>query len=296
MTENRTNNAGNQRVPAPERATKKVASRKPQQGSRNTSSPSSGSRPTAKTGVKWTKAKPSNRRTFIIGVIILIVVFDVGVLGVWAISNGGKSEPPSSNPVALIQSQLPPENIIPEIGYDSSLTFATHPEISIANASSMKPIENNLYKRGAGPGGSDLLYDALAVNRVLRLNTDWIQYLNQGNENVFESVSSDAKYPARQKLIELGNDSQIAFHRIALGEISHIGNKYYILAQVNYILIKSGQQEGFSNLFVYELIRSNNTLVITNFEQLALGASSNTAPSEPDYPVEDTTEGEIPAE
>jgi hypothetical protein len=288
MTDNKDDNAGNKRVPGNKRpagSAKKITARKAGQSPRGSSSSSSKPRSGGKSGGKRVAAKPTNRRNFIIGFIALIVIFDVVVLGVWAISNTGDKVPPNPDPVSLIQSQMPPEYTIPEIGYDSNLTFDKHPDISIANVASMKSIENNLYKKGGAADGSNLLYDALTVNRVLRLNTDWIQYLNQGNEKVFESVANDS---AKQKLIEVGAGSQIAFHRIALGEIRHIGNKYYILAQVNYILVKNGQQQSFDEVFVYELVRSRDTLLVSNLEHFPQGAVPAVTP--------DTNPGTDPAQ
>jgi hypothetical protein len=276
MTENNTNDAG--QPSAPEEGTTSSdtrskgttgsarKSKKPQKvKTRKSVQASKGS-----AGKETTKNKPKNlnRRNFIIGFIALIVVFDIVILSVVFFSGIGPKVAPNSDPKELIRGQLPIENAIPEVGYDPALSFANHTDLTIANTSSMKPIENNLFKKGGAPDGSDLLYDAMIVNRVLRLNTDWIDYLNQGNQKVFESLSSDPKDPAKQKLIELGGNSQIAYHRIALGEIRHIGSKYYIITQASYILVHDGQQEIFDDLFVYELIKQGNTLVVANFERI----------------------------
>jgi hypothetical protein len=236
------------------------------------------------------------RKRFTIGLIVLIVIVDL-VVGTVVLSQYFFKPKADTNPdpIALIQQQLPVENIIPEIGYDSSLTFANHTNLTIANTASMKPIENNLFKKGAGTDGSDLLYDALTVNRVLRLNTDWIEYLNQGNQRVFDSLATDPKYPAKTKLLALGGESQIAYHRIALGEIRHIGSKYYILAQASYILVHNGQHESFNDLFVYEIIAQGNTLVVSDFERIPQNqAQGNQVPEENRPAADETGEGTPP--
>jgi hypothetical protein len=273
MTDNNTNDSGQISTPqgaesasdkTPKKP-KKIEARKNRQGAKRSSSSKGDSN--AK-GTAKRKPNAKNRRNFIIGFIALIVLFDVVIMSIVFFSGIGPKVAPSADPVKLIQEQLPIENTIPEIGYDTSLTFANHTDLTIANTASMKPIENNLLKKGAGPNGSDLLYDALIVNRILRLNTDWIDYLNQGNEKVFESLSTDPKAPAKEKLIALGNGSMIAYHRIALGEIRHIGSRYYILAQASYILVRDGQQEAFDDVFVYELIRQGDTMVVSDFERI----------------------------
>jgi hypothetical protein len=321
MTENNTNDAGRQSFPVDDaavpgadstgtpRSTSSADSSTTKNKPRKISAPKSRRVPKDSSASKRkgdsndTGKRPAkgvrNRRNFIIGFIVVIVIFDIAILSVVFFSGLGPSAPPNSNPVTLIQEQLPIENTIPEIGYDSSLTFANHTDLTIANTSSMKPIENNLLKKGAGPNGSDLLYDALIVNRVLRLNTDWIDYLNQGNQKVFDSLSSDPKSPAKNKLIELGGKSQIAFHRIALGEIRHIGSKYYILAEVSYILVHDGQQESFDDLFVYELIRDGSTMVVGDFEripQIKAPAQAQTPPPDQSEAVTDETTTEVAPE
>jgi hypothetical protein len=224
------------------------------------------------------------RKQIIIVLIAVVLFFDVGIMTFWFSKGGGASVPPNPDPYALIQGQMSNNRTIAVIGYDHALTFASYPDLTIVNTSSLKPISNNLLKRGAAADGSDVLYDEQIVGRVLKFNSDWVDYLNDGNRTALGSIQESS--PAATKLAELGTDSQIAYHRLVIGEIRHIGKNYYIITRASYTLTGGGQLDIHDDIFVYKLVASQNTMLIVDFEQIFLDAMQQQQPIEEAGPVE----------
>jgi hypothetical protein len=250
----------------------------------------------AKSGARGKKR--FSRKRFLLALIAFIVVFDTVILSLWFFGGGNEPNvPPHTDPAVLIQGQMSNNKGIAEIGYDSALTFANHTDLTIVNTSSLKPIENDLFKSGAGPGEADLLYDELIVGRTLKLNSDWIYLLNQNDQAVFASVKADS--PAYTKISELGAGAVVAYHRLAIGEIRHIGKTFYIITRATYTLTHGGQLDIHDDIFVYKLSAQGNTMVVTDFEQITASTSPSVVPSTPveEPPLEElTSESEEPTE
>jgi hypothetical protein len=208
--------------------------------------------------------------------IALVVIFDVVILTIGYLSNKNSVKTPANtDPIALIQSQMSNNKTIAEIGHDSALIFANYPDLTIANAASLKPIENNLLKSGGGPDGKDSLYDEQIVGRVLKFNSDWVDYLNKSSQTVFESVQENS--PAQTKIAELGAGSLVAYHRLAIGEIRHTGKNYYLITRASYTLTKDGQLDIHDDIFVYKLVAQGTTMLIVDFEQIPVNAGPEPA-------------------
>jgi hypothetical protein len=207
------------------------------------------------------------------------VIFDVVILTIGALGgNTGTKVPPNPDPIALIQGQVSNNRNIAKIGHDRELTFANYPDLAIVNTASLKPIENNLLRSGGGPDGKDSLYDEQIVGRVLKFNSDWVDYLNKSSQAIFESVQENS--PAQTKVAELGAGSLVAYHQFAIGEIRHAGKNYYLITQASYTLTKDGKLDIHDDVFVYKLVAQGNTMLIVDFEQLPVNVAPNVTPEE----------------
>ncbi|MDR1184143.1 MAG: hypothetical protein LBK67_05040 [Coriobacteriales bacterium] len=233
-----------------------------------------------------------SRKQILIALIAFVVIFDAAVLSLWLLGGrGGPPVPPHTDIPTLIQGQMANNRNIHEIGYDSALTFANYPDLTIVNTSSLKPIENDLFKSEAGPDGTDLLYDEVIVGRVLKLNSDWDDYLNRGSQTVFTSVKENSA--AQTKIAELGAGSMVAYHRLAIGEIRHVGKNYYLIARATYTLTQSGQLDIHDDIFVYKLAAQGNEMVVIDFEQIAMNLPQEEPSAEPtgetgEEPIDET--------
>jgi hypothetical protein len=258
---------------------KKGTARRPD-GAKKTKGPNAsadkrakGSRPQvgAKSSKRPTGKTRFSRKQIIIALFVVIFVFDAIVMSLWYFGNrSGPAVPPNPEPYSLIQSQMSNNRSIAEVGYDSALTFANYSNLAIVNTASLKPIENNLLKSGGAPGGGDSLYDEQIVGRVLKLNSDWVNYLNRGDQTVLASVQEGSA--AQAKLTELGAGSLVAYHRLAIGEIRRSGKNYYLITQASYTLTKDGQLDIHDELFVYKLVARGATMLVVDFEQIPVGS------------------------
>jgi hypothetical protein len=208
--------------------------------------------------------------------------------------SGGESVEPYTDQVALIQGQMAYNRNIYEIGYDEGLTFANYPNLTIVNTSSLKPIENDLLKAAGGPDGEDLLYDELIIRRILKLNSDWIDHINRGDQSVFTSVQEGSE--AQPKLVELAADaSGASYHRLAIGEMRHVGKNYYLITRATYTLTKAGQLDIHDDILVYKLVAQGDTMLVVDIEQIPGSPPPNEPASEPanetpEEPLEDAEE------
>jgi hypothetical protein len=237
-----------------------------------------------------------SRKQFLIGLIAIVLIFDVGVISLWYFGNrSGPPVPPNPDPYSLIQGQMSNNRSIAEVGYDSALTFANYPNLTIVNTASLKPIENNLLRAEGAPDGKDSLYDEQIVGRVLKLNSDWVNYLNRSDRSAFDSVQEGSA--AETKIGELGAESLVAYHRLAIGEIRHSGKNYYLITQASYTLTKDGQLDLYDDLFVYKLVAQGNTMLVADFERIPVGSPQEqpvdtpTDDVEGEQPVDDTGDG-----
>jgi len=208
------------------------------------------------------------RLTLIVVLAVVFLAFDVGVLIAWNFREPAKVVAPSSDPIGLIKRQLETgagENI-PVVGFDTNLMFAKLDGITIVSTSKLTPIENNFYKVSSNPLGSDLLYDEMIVNRVIRFNSEWISYVNKGDQKIFTSIASGGK--AESKIKELGAGAKLDYFRLAIGEIQYTGKSYYVVAQINYGLTVSSQLKIYNDVFVYELVAKDDTMLVKDFEQV----------------------------
>jgi hypothetical protein len=212
-----------------------------------------------------------SRLQIIIGVVVVFLLVDAGLLAFFLNRTTVPSTSPPSDLYRLIQGQIASNRNVSELGSDLTLTFTDYPDLSIVNTSSLKPIEDNVLARGAGPEGTDILYDEQIVKRVLTFNSDWVDYLNFKDTAALASVEEGSA--AASKLAELGTGSTVSYHRLALGELRHIGQHYYLIARASYTLTKEGHLDLHDEVFVYKLVAAQDTMLITDFEQISLGVT-----------------------
>jgi len=213
--------------------------------------------------------KPRFHKQILIIMSAVFLVFDLAMLGIWGLQRPEAMVPPSADPATLISKQLITSDLdhnISLVGYDTTLSFANLQGLTIIpDLSLLQPIENNLYKKAAASGGSDLLYDEMIVWRIISFNSTWVEFLNDGARNVYSSVETAST--AEAKVAQLGRDSRIYLTRLSFGEIGHIDQTYYIIVQADYTLFNGEQADVHTDIFVYQLIPKGNTMLIEDFQQ-----------------------------
>jgi hypothetical protein len=213
----------------------------------------------------------SKRKRLIIVLIIVIIVFDI-LAAVCLFSGllGGRAEV-NQDPVNLIASQTVNNHgsNIADIGFDSAITLdQIGPYIKSVDYRTLKPLTNN-YLSSTGTGDSRVTYlvDATAVARVISVNSNWVNYLNNGNEDVFNDVLPDSK---ASQFIESFKGDQIAYHRLAFGRIYTQGSNIYVITQPQITLLRDGKSATVNDIFVFKLVKRGDTLIISDIEDVKL--------------------------
>lgn len=228
-----------------------------------------------------TKAtQASGRKRIIIALIIAILVVDIVLLAIWVTTRGATGQAVVGEPLTVVSSQLGNNHgsAIYQIGYDPALSFSTYGSaITSIDATTLKPLENNyLATSGSGSSAVTVLVDETAFGRVIAMNADWVAYLNRADNTVLSDVWSGTT--AEQYLQQYPAGTQIAFHRLALGEINVVGKYVYVLAEANYTLLYNGQSNAVDSVFLYKLAPQGDSLAVSNIEQLAAPPPSATPP------------------
>jgi hypothetical protein len=243
----------------------------------------SGTSSTKKTKAKARSARPTSRkienpgfRRIVIILIVAFVAFDFILLGIMFFSSQG--DPPGyyTDPAPVLSKYVVADGNINEIAYDqglSRLKFSNFPNLTIVNTASLKLIDNNKYKP-FGPGGSPLFYDDLIIDRVMRLNNDWVDYLNNGNMAALNSVVSNS--PAETKLKEWGTGFNVAYHRLVFGEMRHVDKNYYIITQATYTLAGGGILDQRDDVMIFRLRGEGNIMKVVDMELIPTTTSSAT--------------------
>lgn len=223
--------------------------------------------------------RPRYHKQILIACIVVFLLLDLAILGFARFQKPAEVVAPSTDSLSLIAKELSSADIdgnIAQVGYDTSLTFASIDSLTFTDISQLQPIEDDLYKKEGGPDGSDLLYDEMIVWRIINFNSTWVDYLNKGARNVYSSVETSSA--AETKLADMGVGSKVSFARLSFGEIRHIDNDYFIIVQADYSLIGTdNQSEIHSDVYVYHLVPSGNTMLIVDFELLNKTAPTSNA-------------------
>ena len=198
----------------------------------------------------------------LIAVVLVVDVLAVGLLLAARGQRGGTAEA-NPNPVELIHGQLECNHgqAIANITYHPELTFAAYPA---GRGSTLRPISNNYLASVPDGGGRQVvLIDETAVGRLLSFNSDWVAYQNSGETAVFGNVLADSQ---AEQFVNQHDGFKIAFHRLAIGEISTDGKAVYVLAQPVYTLLKDGQAVTVSDVCLFVFVRQGDTLVLSGIE------------------------------
>jgi hypothetical protein len=201
----------------------------------------------------------------ILPIALVAAVAIGGALIFFLLFSSSKDVAPNSDLEAVIMSQSANNETIGDIGWDAGVKFADHKTEMVKNAS-LQPIENNFAGEGESKADDDdLLYDELAIGRVMKYNSDWVKYSLEGDDSVFDSVSGKA---VKEKVIARNDGAQVAFHSLKVGEVKMDGNSCYVIVNERYTLAKDGGITPVENVVIYELKEKGNTLYIKDFEKV----------------------------
>jgi hypothetical protein len=215
--------------------------------------------------------KGSFRRVIIIALVVVAAIFVLNFLGVLdrAGSRAGQF-PPNEDMMQVLMTQLSQGPAIAVLDEDTSLTFVYYSDTAalqeLTGGKELKPIEDNLFKKGS----PNLLYDELIVGRVIKLGSDWsvgsTAVIDEAEKNAY--LNSVKGKTAEEKIVAKAAGAQIAFHSMTIGEIRRAGGAYFLLTRERYTLAKDGALSEKEAIFVYELSKSSDGMYVTDFAEL----------------------------
>jgi hypothetical protein len=217
-----------------------------------------------------TKQRRIKVKTMVLVLVAAMLLVDVLAVG-FLLLGRSPAQPDNqveahSNPVELIQGQLDSNHgkVIDTITYHPGLTFASY-QIT-RDSVILTPLSNNyLASVGTGEERRVVLIDETAISRLLAFNSDWVAYLNSDSPAVFDNVLADSQV---EEFIYSLKGFKVAFHRLAIGEISSHGEQVYVLAQPQYTLIKEGRVATVNDVCLFVFVKSGDTLKLSSIESL----------------------------
>jgi hypothetical protein len=207
---------------------------------------------------------PKKTKRILINVTLVVVTAAIIVAAILLVLDRDKPIVPAENPSQVLDSMFGLSDSIAEIDYDPALTFENYGDIAMAGGKELKPLENDLFRKGKD--GENILFDESIVSRVIVFNSNWVDAQNGDSEDVLASVVKNSE--AVDKLKEKGGTAQIAFHRMDIGAIAQDGKNYYILTRENYTMVANGESKPFEGVYAYKLVPKKDQLLIQDFATL----------------------------
>jgi hypothetical protein len=206
-----------------------------------------------------------SKKNMTIVMVAMMFVVDVLAVGVMFMIRSPEAEAAvNNNPIDLISGQLASNHgqAIAYITYHPELTYSSY---QITKGSSLlKPLSNNyLTTVGKGEESQVILIDETAISRLLAFNSDWVAYQNNNNPAVFDNVLAGSQ---AEQFVNQHAGFKIAFHRLAIGELSSDSQYVYVLAQPVYTLLKDGQAVTVSDVCLFVFVKQGDTLVLVAIE------------------------------
>ena len=211
---------------------------------------------------KWLKI-------IILALVVVIIVF-IALTIIFVVS-GNHGEPvPPSNMQDVLNKHFGEEKGIANVEFDPSMTIDKVGKLKMSGAGNLKPITDNLMKKGKKKDGSDgLLFDDQIVGRIIKYNSDLVSYANDEVDDVFDSVKK--KSQAEEFTKKIVDKRHIAYHNLVFGEILRGSKKnYFALVSENYTTINLDTSEAIEVTinYVYKLIPDGNTMIIEDIEKV----------------------------
>ena len=244
-------------------------------GNKNTITPNTNTPNKKRPGSSLLNTRAKRIAAIVVAALLLGELFFLTYNGLGGAS--GKTAAVNPSPAAVISSQLSHNRNgqIGEVGYDYALNLTNvGPYIKTVDTKKLAPLSNNYLAEIDNNGTKQVvLIDETAVGRVIAFNADWSAYLAGNGRAVFDDVKAGSR---AEQLVKAYDGYQILVFRLAIGQTYTDGKNVYILAQPQYTAMKDGRWATVDDVFLYTLVRQENTLVISEIEQIKLPASKDT--------------------
>ena len=169
---------------------------------------------------------------------------------------------PMADKAALIATQLYKNTNVEQIVHNDQLVFDSSKDYGITDLNNSKPIDNNIWME---KDGQTVYYDQSIVGTLIAFDSQWIDYVNNGNKAVLSLLKKDSPaYKNASGFSKIGKIKE-AFKRLEIGEIRQGQNGFYVWAHEEIEIVEKGVTTAKKYNWIYYLEPVDGNLNIVNY-------------------------------
>lgn len=174
-----------------------------------------------------------------------------------------KADPvPMADKAALVATQLHKNTNIQKVINNDTLGFDSSKDYGTADLNNSKPIANNIWIE---KDGETIYYDQSIVGTIIAFDSQWIDYVNDGNKAVLSLMKKDR--PAYKKAIGFSKVGKIkeTFNVLEIGEIRQGSDGFYVWVHEEIEITEKGVTTAKKYNWIYYLEPVDGNLNIVNY-------------------------------
>ncbi len=182
---------------------------------------------------------------------------------------GAEDNPPAPDPNpaadrnALVASQLGHNKNIQEVKASEVLVYHAGKDYGQADINNSKPIANNIWL--TPENGEPVYYDQAIVGAIIAYDSQWIDYVNNGDKSVLGLLKKDSKaYRNAVSFSKLGKITE-TFKLLEIGEIRQGSNGFYVWAHEEIQITEKGAARNQTYNYIYYLEPVEGKMQIVNY-------------------------------
>lgn len=182
--------------------------------------------------------------------------------------DGGTNAPaPDPNPMAdknaLVSSQLGNNINIEKVKANEALAYKTGTNYGQPDINNSKPIANNIWL--TPETGEPIYYDKSIVGAIIAFDSQWIDYVNNGNKGVMDLLKKDSE--AYRKAVSFSKVGKIkeTFKLLEIGEIRQGADGFYVWAHEEIQITEKGKTTNQKYNWIYYLEPIDGKMQIVNY-------------------------------
>jgi hypothetical protein len=174
-----------------------------------------------------------------------------------------KADPvPMADKEALVATQIHKNNNIQRVTNNDTLGFDSSKDYGIADLNNSKSIENNIWME---KDGQTIYYDQSIVGSIIAFDSQWIDYVNDGNKAVLSLMKKDsAAYKNAVGFSKVGKIKE-TFNVLEIGEIRQGSDGFYVWVHEEIEITEKGVTSAKKYNWIYYLEPVDGNLNIVNY-------------------------------
>lgn len=179
--------------------------------------------------------------------------------------NGGAPTPdpvPMADKAALVATQMYRNTNIGTVQAANALVYEAAKDYGIADLNNSKPIANNIWTE---KDGQTVYYDQSIVGTIIAFDSQWIDYVNNGNNSVLSLLKKDS--PAYKNAAGFSKIGKIkeTFKLLEIGEIRQGSDGFYVWVHEEIEITEKGVTTAKKYNWIYYLEPVDGNLNIVNY-------------------------------